>query len=179
LSVPFQDQGEALKEPGIEEAAKLIARRRKLEPTLLELLSKWWRDKYSLPSNHNLFQDSTILALLTEFYEDQYYDTTLEVYRNEKGDVQFVKTRDKVIDRWEQELAEGKVPNYLDTFSEEQIDKLNRMRDKGTDFFGKSVPSSSGTLRDATDAVLLDRAHQGLGVPPAPFQRFGNKDVVD
>lgn len=146
------------------------------------MLSKWWRDKYQLPSNHELFRSATVFDLLTELYEDQFYNTTLEVYRNEKGEVQFVSTGDKVIDKWEEDLAAGKIPDYLSEFTPEQIDKLNRMRTKGTDRFGKSIPSSAGTLRDAADSIAQDALRQGLQDPTKisfPYQRFSDKDLPE
>jgi hypothetical protein len=144
---------------------------------MIELLSKWWSDKYRLPSNHELFQTSTVFELLTEFWEDQYYKNPLEAYRNTKGEVQFIQTGDEFIDKWEKELAEGKIPNYLESFSQEQIDKLNRLRTHGVDRFGKS-----STMKEIMDTVSQDALRQGLNNPstlPSPYKRFSDIDLPE
>jgi hypothetical protein len=145
---------------------------------MLELLKRWWEDKYHLPSNHELFQTSTYFDLLIGFWEDQFYKNPLEVYRTKEGEVQFVKTGDEFIDKWEQELAEGKIPNYLEAFTPEQVEKIKRLRSRGTDSFGKPV-GPSPTLRDVAETVTQDAINQGLGRPSLPYQRFSNKDIPE
>jgi hypothetical protein len=151
--------------------AKQEARRRRLRPTLEESLSRWWSEKYKLPSNHELFQNQTILELLTEFWLDHYYHTPLEVYRNEDGQVVFSDTGDELIDKWEKELAEGKTPDYLEGFSNEQLERLHRLRTHGVDQFRRRVPS---TFLDTSNTVVDDAIKQGLGAGPP--SRFSNLD---
>ena len=164
MRTTFQDED-------IGEIARKEARRRKISPTLLESLSRWWQEKFRLPSTHELFQNSTLLELLTEFWLDQYYRNPLEAYRNADGQVQFIDTGDELIDKWERELAEGKVPDYNEAFSPEQLETLERLRTRGTDRFGKSVPRPSSTLLDTASTVMQDAVSQGL-LP----QRFPNLD---
>lgn len=138
-----------------------------------ELLSRWWVNKYKLPSNHNLFESSTVFDLLIEFWEDQYYQNPIETSRNEKGEIQFVDTGDDLIDKWEKEFAEGKIPDYLEAFSQEQIDTLNRLRIKGRNKFGGGAVKP--TLKATVENVTQEALKQGLNDPskvPFPYKRF-------
>jgi hypothetical protein len=143
------------------------------------MLRRWWQEKFNLPSNHELFQNSTFFELLTDFWEDYFYRHPLEVHRNEKGEIQFSKTGDELIDKWEKELAEGKTPNYMEAFSADEINKLNELRMRGTTKFGKSIPRPTSTLKQAADTVAQDALKQGLADPakrPAIYKRFSDPD---
>lgn len=98
------------------------------------------------------------------FWEDYYAQNPLEVHRNEDGQIQFSNTGDDLIDKWEEQLAEGKTPNYLEGFTEEQLASLERLRTRGTDQFGR-------TIRDTVEAIQPARPM----VPPS--QRF--RDVEE
>jgi hypothetical protein len=110
---------------------------------------------------------------LTDFWLDQYYKNPLEAYRNADGEIQFIDTGDKLIDKWEKELAEGKVPDYNEAFSQEQFETLNRLRTRGTDRFGKSIPNPTSTLLDTASTVTQEALDQGL------FKRFPNLDTLE
>ena len=125
MKTTFQDEGSLLKQLDISEAAQAVARRQKLEPTLVEMLRRWWTEKYKLPSNHELLQNSTVFDLLVDFWLGHYERNSLEAYRNEDGVIQFINTGDELIDKWEKELSEGKTPDYLEGFSQEEIDKIS------------------------------------------------------
>lgn len=180
MKTTFQDEGNPLKQKDISEAAQQVARRQKLDPGLVEMLRRWWTEKYRLPSNHELFQTSTVFTLLTEFWLDHYYNNSLEAYRNEDGEIQFINTGDELIDKWEKELSEGKNPDYLEGFSQEEIDKLNELRVRGTTKFGKSIPRpATTTLKQATDTAAQDAFKQGLNDPakrPSVYKRFSDPD---
>lgn len=118
----------------------------------------------------------TLMELLIEFWLDQFYKNPLEAYRNEDGEVQFVKTGDEFIDKWEQELADGKIPDYMEGFSLDQLEKLERMRQTGTDHFGKGIPSPVGTLLDTANTVSTDAAMQGLTISN---KRFSDLDTPE
>ena len=158
------------------EIAKKEAKRRKISPTLLESLSRWWQEKFQLPSTHDLFQNSTLLDLLTDFWLDQYYKKPLEAYRNADGEIQFIDTGDELIDKWEKELAEGKVPDYNEAFSQEQVEKLDRLRAFGTDHWGKQlIQRATGTLLDTASTVTQEALDQGL----FPHSRFPKLDTPE
>jgi hypothetical protein len=151
-----------------------------VDPTLLEVLRRWWAEKYKLPSNHELFQGSTLFELLTDFWEDYYYKSPLEAHRNEKGEIQFSHTGDDLIDKWEKELSEGKSPDYLEAFSPKDIEKLNELRTRGTTKFGKSIPRPAATtLKQTADTVAEDAQRQGLANTarrPSIYKTFSDPD---
>ena len=93
-------------------------------------LRRWWVKKYELPPNHGLFTSQSMAALHQEMYEDIYARKAevLEELKTSTGDTESqVKTlneinrilgddakdysSDPLIDKWEQELLEGKVPD--------------------------------------------------------------------
>lgn len=143
------------------------------------MLRRWWQEKYRLPSNHELFQTSTVWELLVDFWEDYFHKNSLEAYRNEDGQIQFVETGDELIDKWEKELAEGKTPDYMEAFSKDEIDRLNELRERGTTKFGKSIPRPTATLKQTAETVAQDALKQGLGDTanrPAIYKRFSDPD---
>ncbi|NJL53733.1 hypothetical protein HC928_00410 [bacterium] len=93
---------------------------------MLEALARWWSKKYRLPWNHDLFQDRTVFDLMVEFYLDKIEEKPLEAYRNDKGEIQFTDTGDALVDRWEQQIAEGGVPNLMEAFDEQSIDLIKK-----------------------------------------------------
>lgn len=101
------------------------------------------------------------------FWEDVFEKKPLEAYRNADGHVQFTDTGDELIDKWESELAEGKIPDYAEAFSPEELEKLEHLRTKGTDRFGHNR-----SIGDTVDAVV--RRTQGIALPTKRF-----KDVED
>lgn len=55
--------------------------------------------------------------LLVEFYEDYFERNPMEAHRQSDGEIQLKDTGDTLIDKWEQELADGKVPDLWESFS--------------------------------------------------------------
>lgn len=92
-------------------------------------LKHWWAGKYKLPPNHPLFEKQSVAELVLEQYEDLYYqraelEASLEVLSGDalreaerriveigKSLGEKVEDGDDLIDKWERELAEGKIPN--------------------------------------------------------------------
>jgi hypothetical protein len=110
--------------PNLVELAKEIARAQHHKPTLSENLAKWWEKKYSLPSNHELFQERTSISLLTEYYYDIYESSPLEMHRQADGEIQLKDTGDALIDKWEEQIAEGMEPDLWEAFSDKEREKL-------------------------------------------------------
>lgn len=108
------------------------------------LLARWWSDKYNLPVNHALFLQRTEASITIEWYEDMYarrseikarlsshdpklssdqrvtlMDQLAAIDRvlNSRADVDidtpFV-TGDPLVDKWEQELAAGHLPDLTE-----------------------------------------------------------------
>lgn len=94
------------------------------------MLGKWWEKKYKLPSNHNLFVSRTLFDLLVEFYEDYFDRNPMEVHRQADGQIQFKDTGDPLIDKWEQQIADGIEPNLDEAFSEHSLKALEKVRAK-------------------------------------------------
>jgi len=112
----------------LTEAAKREARRQAKTPTLVEQLSRWWEMKYQLPSSHELFQDCTEEELLVEFWVDVYEKNPLEADRGEDGEIQLKNTGDPYIDKWEEEMAQGILPDLTEMFTPEQLESYHRRR---------------------------------------------------
>lgn len=129
---------------------------------------------YNLPSNHNLFLDSSVDELLVMFWEDVFDKKPLEAYRTKDGHIQFTDTGDELIDKWEAELAEGKMPDYMEGFSSEAMERLEHLRTKGTDKFGhrRSIADTVEDVARRTGGTVLPTGHVAL-----PNKRF--KDVDD
>lgn len=173
MRATFQDQGIPLKTEDLLLAAKEVAKRRVLDPTLVESLSRWWEERFKLPSNHELFQECSVYELAVKFWEDHYHKDPLAVYRNSDGEVQFVKTGDPLIDKWEQQLADGKTPDYLEAFTQEEINRLNNMRQRAVDRFNKPANRSKQTIGEATAVA----AQESIQANPLKYKRF--KDSPD
>lgn len=96
-------------------------------------VSRWWSQKYRRPPNDPLFESRPLLAWVREMYEDAYEkagdleallddpDTRQEERRaiSQKlrklykalGERDTTWGEDPLIDKWERELAEGKIPD--------------------------------------------------------------------
>lgn len=146
---------------------------------------KWWMKKYSLPWNHDLFQDRTMFDLMVEFQLDFFDDNPLEVHRNKDGHIQFTNTGDDLIDRWEEQVARGETPSMSqDMFDDEALAKLERLRARG-----KSRIAGGGSFKNVYDEVERDAQRQGLtvpgrvsspqGQPPARWHRSNFGDGTD
>lgn len=110
-------------------------------------MGRWWSRKYNLPSNHELFQQETELYWLTEYYVDHFEKNPLEVYKTDDGEYQFTDTGDELIDEWEEQIAQGEIPDLTQAFSKEALQKLkNRKKNVADHLFG----SAGGSIGDTT-----------------------------
>jgi hypothetical protein len=91
-------------------------------------LRRWWTNKYKLPSSHPSFQNATLPDLMIEFYEDLHEEReTLEARRRRSKledherdrltsiqgilDGEAIEFGDPLIEKWEREIAEGRIPD--------------------------------------------------------------------
>ena len=111
------------------------------KPTLTEQLQRWWETKYSLPSNHSLFQERTEEDLFVEYWVDLYEKHPAEKYITEDGDTRLTDTGDAFFDKWEEERADGIAPDLTEMFSSDEMEWYRRVR-----------------KRDGTRAVELQEA---------------------
>jgi hypothetical protein len=96
-------------------------------------VKKWWSEKYNLPANHELFEKQSLSELVIEMFEDRLLRKEKLMYDLENEDLDLdarsiIKKQikgidkslgyeefddeDELIDQWERELAEGKVPDF-------------------------------------------------------------------
>jgi len=80
---------------------------------------------------------------------DYFENNPLEVHRQEDGEIQFTNTGDSLIDKWEQDLADGVLPNLEEAFTPEALEKLRNRFDrvKGTG------PKSFGDLAKQNELI--------------------------
>jgi hypothetical protein len=105
-----------------------------------------------------------MVDILVEFWEDHYYQNPLAASTKADGTVQFEDTGDPFIDKWETELANGKIPDYLEALNDEQRIKLNNLRKRGKTRHGHLVKPPA-TLKGAADSVTQQAIDQGLNDP--------------
>lgn len=130
-----------------------------------EALARWWEKKYKLPSNHELFQERTRLDLLVEYHVDQFEKKPLESYRNEQGDIQFTDTGDDLIDKWEEQIAKGDIPDLYEAFDEESISHIERIRQARRE----RDPFEGLSMKASFDRIQREATREGMyiGKPPA------------
>lgn len=157
---------------------------------MLEAMQRWWTRKYSLPWNHDLFQERTLFDLMVEYNLDFFAENPLEVHRNEDGHIQFKNTGDDLIDKWEEQIARGETPNMAqDMFDEEALEKLERLRARGRARTGGLRAGGGGSMKDVFEEVARDAMRQGLEAPgrvslpkgqiPGRWQRSSFGDGAD
>lgn len=91
----------------------------------------WWTRKYRSSWKCKEFQESTVHELLTDFYLDYFLEHPNEAlkFESEHGGVVF-ETGDPLIDRWEQQIAQGLEPDLTEGLSEKEKEYLKNNSDK-------------------------------------------------
>lgn len=94
------------------------------------LLRRWWTSKYKLPWTHECAQSSTLEDLLVEYYEDFYEKNPSEARKvfSENGEFFFESTGDPLLDKWEEELQKGLIPDLEEGMSAADKEKLKAER---------------------------------------------------
>lgn len=115
------------------------------------MLERWWRQKYKLPSNHELFTSRTIIDLLVEFWEDIFIENPTKMLQAADGT--FTETGDELIDKWERQIAQGEMPDLREAFPDGEIHKIARKVERNRpQTFRDSM--SFGDTMDAVNAHL-------------------------
>ena len=121
---------------------------------MLSQLRRWWTKKYQRSAKSDEFGRYTIYELLVEFWEDYFEEHPVESIKEAKdsdGNVQFRNTGDDLIDRWEEQLAQGLMPDLTEGMTDDEIQKLNREQKKASK--GKVVD----TLGEAQNIIESSR----------------------
>lgn len=143
------------------ETTKKTAAEIRKSPTVLESLKRWWIKKYKLPSNHECFVSQTLFELLVEYHSDYFESNPLEVHRQADGEIQFTDTGDSLIDKWEQDLADGILPDLTEAFSEGSLEKIKARLDR-TKGIG---PQSFGDIQKQNDMLArIEQAAKDQGL---------------
>ena len=158
----------------LNQLAREIAAKRIDLPTELELLARWWIQKYKLPSNHSLFTSRTPFDLTVEYYEDYFERNPLERHRNEDGHVQVKNTGDAQFDRWEADIAEGYEPDLMEAFSEGELARIAKMRARVSAAHAR-MKNGGGSLRSTAESIEQENAQTSSLSPRAGWdQGFGD-----
>lgn len=101
----------------------------------LEQVKRWWVNKYQLPTSHPTFQNLTLAEMQLEMLQDfAHRRVELRGLLGEKGyDADYLtgqinainevfgdsmESWDPLVDKWEREIAEGKVPDLNEQLEE-------------------------------------------------------------
>ena len=92
-------------------------------------LKHWWIDKYKLPATHKLFQKQSLAELQLEYFEDLEYrrmeienelksgqtqdsgHLQKQLMEIEKALGEKVTSGDPLLDKWDEQLARGEIPD--------------------------------------------------------------------
>ncbi len=90
-------------------------------------MRRWWTKKYQTSQKSDEFNKYTFWELLIEFFEDYYASDKKRVWKDErkvKGHVRLPKTGNSLIDRWEEQLANGITPDLTEGMLPEKRAKI-------------------------------------------------------
>lgn len=118
----------------------------------MESLERWWIRKYKIPSNSELFQSRTFFDLLVEYHLDRFEEKPLEVHRQADGEIQLTDTGDELLDKWEQQLADGEEVDLAEAFSPGQLQKIKKSLSKAKEQ-GINASYGSSTIRDNIERI--------------------------
>ena len=88
------------------------------------------------------------------------------MHRQGDGEIQFTNTGDYYIDKWEQELADGQVPDLKEVFSPEEMAKLKRAR-------AHFKSGQGSTFKEVMERIAKENASIGIDHtnPDKPVRR--------
>lgn len=120
----------------------------------MESLERWWVHKYKIPSNSELFQSRTFFDLLVEYHLDRFEEKPLEVHRQADGEIQLTDTGDDLLDKWEQQIADGEEVDLAEAFKPEQLLKIKKSLGKAKEQgIHANYAAASSTIKNAVDRV--------------------------
>lgn len=137
------------------------------------MVEQWYRETYQLPSNHECFLDRTMQEHLVDMAETLFIKKPLEMHRQMDGEYQFTDTGDHLIDQWEQELADGLVPDLLEAFKPSDLATMDRAR-KELANGRNSMDKASRSFGDVMEQMTRESQSVANTLPPNRRRRtFG------
>ncbi len=83
--------------------------------------------------------------------------------------MQFRDTGDEMIDKWEEQIAQGLEPDLMSAFTPEELERLSRMRAQAK----SNVPR---TMKDTFEMVQRKGLQEGVSIQPSKFpSTFGDE----
>lgn len=136
---------------------------------MIEMVEQWYKETYSLPSNHDCFLDRTLHEHLVDMFETVFLKKPLEMHRQSDGEYQFTETGDKLIDQWEEQIAAGHIPDLLEAFKQSDLERMDFARKQLAS--GRHIdPAKSRSFKEVID----DMAQEASSVVPQKRRRtFG------
>jgi hypothetical protein len=105
---------------------------------------------------------------MVEYWLDVFDNKPLEAHRNKDGYIQY-RSEDPVINKWEQQIADGREPDLWEAFTPDAKDQLSRLR-------ARSAHMSSGlTMKNAMERAERDARLQGLDKPSSEPSLLGTQ----
>lgn len=107
-----------------------------------------------------MFQERTLYDHLIDFYIDKFEKKPIEAHRNENGDIQFKDTGDDLVDRWEEQIANGEVPDLMEAFDEESIQHIKKIKAAAA----AKDPYQGLSFKQTFDKISASASAEGLTV---------------
>lgn len=82
----------------------------------------------------------------------------LDAHRNDDGFVQFTDTGDKLIDKWEQQIANGEEVDLTEAFAPGSLEYINKLRERAEG----DNPYAGMTMRDVAEKMDRQARRDGL-----------------
>jgi hypothetical protein len=86
---------------------------------------------------------------MVEYKLDLFEKKPLEAHRNADGEIQFTETGDPLVDKWEEQIAKGEIPDLFEAFDEESLTHMQRLRQTQRD----RDPYQGATIKDTVDKM--------------------------
>lgn len=96
--------------------------------------------------------------LLVDFYLDMFEKNPLDAHRNDDGFVQFTDTGDALIDKWEQQIADGVDVDLTEAFGPGSLEYIKKLRARADG----DNPYAGMTMKDVAEKMDREARREGL-----------------
>lgn len=108
-----------------------------------------------------------MFELLVEYCQDLIEDNPIEAHRQSDGSIQVKDSGDSLIDRWEQQIADGEEPDLWESFAPEEQERIQQRLAK------KRANAPRQSMKDVVESVERRAKSQGLN-----FSTFGGDTEI-